>query len=206
MENQCCECKKCKHYYSKSKCKRNKLNKHKKSNNYHSNSDSSSDSSDNTMRKQSIKIKVDCNRGGEDTIKPKQCIKNEENDYKDDLLKYLISNKQQQIQPNLYQNNIKFISGIICPCLDNSHHHQTGNGYTADFIHTTQNDQWIIKFEYNNILTFILTDINNIVCNSAVIDNSSIETSTNFKPRFTNRIIINIKEPMYGFTFLALCN
>ena len=128
MENQCCECKKCKHYYSKSKCKRNKLNKHKKSNNYHSSSDSSSD---NSMRKQSIKIKVDCNRGGEDTIKPKQCIKNQENDYKDDLLKYLISNKQQQIQPNLYQNNIK--------------------------------------------------------C-------------------FTNRIIINIKEPMCGFTFLALCN
>ena len=65
------------------------------------------------MRKQSIKIKVDCNRGGEDTIKPKQCIKNEENDYKDDLLKYLISNKQQQIQPNLYQNNINLLFNTI---------------------------------------------------------------------------------------------
>jgi len=203
MENKCCECKKCKYYYNKSKCKRDKLNKHTKSINYDSSSDSSSDSS---MRKQSIKIKVDCNRGGEDTIKPKQCIKNQENDYKDELLKYLISNKEKTIQPNLYQNNIKFISGIICPCLDNSHHHQIGHGYIADFIHTDINDQWIIKFEYSNIFTFILTDINNAVCNSAVIDNSSIETSTNFKPRFTNRVIINIKEPMYGFTFLALCN
>jgi len=200
MENKTCTCKKSKDYYTKSKCK---SNRHKKSYISHNSSDSSTD---NSHRKQSIKINVDCNRGGDDMIKPKQCIKNQDNEYKDELLKYLISNKYAPPpQSNVYQNNIKFISGIISPCLDNAHH-QTGQGYTADFIHTSTNNHWIIKIECNHIINFILTNINNTVSNNAVIDNSSIETSANFQPRFTNRIIINITEPIYGFTFLALCN
>lgn len=215
MEKNVCKCKNCKHYYNKCRCKSKRCKK-KYSDTYNSKSSSSnsSNSSNSSHRNQSIKIKVDCNRGIDETVKPKQCIKFQETDYKDEFLKYLLTNKQTNINPsinnNLYQNNIKFISGVISPCFDNAYSHQTGCGYTAEFLHTSTSDQWIIKIEHNHVINFILSPIHNPNHNSnhynAFIDSTSIEISANLKPRFLNRIVINVKEPLVGFSFLALCN
>ena len=203
MEKDVCKCKKCKDYHTKCRCK---SKKHKKIDS----DTSSSDSNNSSHRNQSIKIKVDCNRGVDESIKPKQCMKIQETDYKDEFLKYLLTNRQttvnQQVNTNSYQQNLKFISGIIYPCFDNIYSHQSGCGYTAEYIHTSTNDQWIIKIEHNHVLNFSISPINNTFVYNAIIDSSSIETSSNFKPRFLNRIIINVKEPLFGFSFFALCN
>lgn len=207
MEKEVCKCKKCKYLHNKCKCK---SKRHKK--NY--SDTSSTDSNNSSHRNQSIKIKVDCNRGVEDTLKPKQCMKIQEPDYKDEFLKYLLTNTNNKLANahipaqynNLHQNNIKFISGIISPCFDTMYSLQTGCGYTAEYIHTSTSDQWIIKIDNSNIINFILIPINNTFTNNAFIDGSSIETSLNFKTKFLNRIVINVKEPLIAFSFIALCN
>jgi hypothetical protein len=215
MERDPCACKKCKYYHYKCRCK---SKRHKKKLVYESTSSqtSNSDSNKSLHRNQSIKIKVDCNRGLDDTIKPKQYIKSQELDYKDEFLKYLLTNSNtntntsaklgtQQQNTQFNQNNIKFISGIISPCFDNINLQQIGCGYTAEFIHTSTNDQWIIKIEHCHIINFIVSEINNIFSNNVVIDSSSLETSINRKPRFLNRIVINVKEPLIAFSFIVLC-
>lgn len=210
MEKDPCTCKKCKYYHNKCRCK----SKQHKNKHYNSSSSESSSSNSNKSlpRNQSIKIKVDCNRGLDDNIKPKQYIKSQELDYKDEFLKYLLTNTNTNtkfgiVQSNTQfnQNNIKFISGIISPCFHNIQLQQTGCGYNAEFIHTSTNDQWIIIIEHSNIINFIVSEINNTSSNNVFIDSSSLETSINCKPRFLNRIVINVKEPLIGFSFIALC-
>jgi hypothetical protein len=210
MEKDPSTCKKCKYYHYKCRCK----SKRHKNKHYNSSSSQSSSGKSNKSlpRNQSIKIKVDCNRGLDETIKPKQYIKSQELDYKDEFLKYLLTNTNTNIKfgtlqsnTQFNQNNIKFISGIISPCFDNNDLQQTGCGYTAEFIHTSTNDQWIIKIQHSNIINFIVSEINNIPNNNLVIDSSSLETSINSKPRFLNRIVINVKERLIGFSFIALC-
>jgi hypothetical protein len=207
MEKDACRCKKGKYYHNKCRCKSKRCKKH---------SDTSSTDSDNSSyRNHSIKINVDCNRGVDEYAKPKECMKIQEPDFKDELLKYLLTNTNNKLANlntltqnnlNLHQNNIKFISGIISPCFDTMYSMQSGCGYTAEYIHTSISDQWIIKIDNNHIINFILIPIQNTFSINAFIDNSSLETSPNFKPRFLNRIVINVKEPLSGFSFLAICN
>jgi hypothetical protein len=208
MEKDACRCKKSKYYHNRCGCKSKRCKK--------KDSDTSSTDSDNSShRNHSIKIKVDCNRGVNEYAKPKECMKIQETDYKDELLKYLLTNTNNKLaiphtpthnNLNIHQNNIKFISGIISPCFDTMYSLQSGYGYTAEYMHTSISDQWIIKIDNNHIINFILIPIQNTFSINAFIDSSSLETSLNFKPRFLNRIVINVKEPLSGFSFFAICN
>jgi hypothetical protein len=188
MENGICRCEKCRHHYVK----------HNKR--YHKKRSYSSNSSNDSKRKQSIKINVDCNRGGEEAINHSHCSKVLQHDYKEDLLKYLIYNK-----PSISNN--KYINGIIISSFDIPKSKQFGTGYIAVYINkSSEEQQWIISIDCNKILHFTLTPINNKICNNATVDDNSIELHNGVKPYFKNPIIINVKEPLYGFGFSALCN
>jgi hypothetical protein len=196
-----------------------------------------SDSCSDDDRHQSIKINVDCNRGGSDGVNNVEygCPsvyqhRNErqlrQDDYKTELLKYFICNnnracgcnanhhqqhppvinKPQSIFPN--GKNYTIVPGLISPCGGDPPLKQTGYGYTAEYTNVNSIDQWIITFDYNCVINFQLSTINGGNGVGATIDTSSVEqstgTTTDLRARFKNRIVVNVKNVMYGFSFLAI--
>lgn len=101
---------------------------------------------------------------------------------------------------------IVYISGMICPCDGTEPTTQFGNNYTATHFLDSGINKWTFSFTGNvAVKQFLVSTINGTANNSVQLDASCVIPAVgNVAAYIQEPVIVSIKTPIEGFTFLGL--